>query len=130
MISLAPWPPDGRGARDSCRWCARHAAPSSAGRRGLWRAPCSQEGSLNSYRKRSIVRCNSPSLQDRFQHADEPGLNVSLSIGLATFRPEFQHANMWLNEADKALYIAKNTGRNKVSIGAADTLMDSVLSKP
>ncbi len=37
---------------------------------------------------------------------------------------------MWLNEADKALYIAKNTGRNKVSIGAADTLMDSVLSKP
>ena len=60
-----------------------------------------------------------------FQHADEPGLNVSLSIGLATFRPEFQHANMWLNEADKALYIAKNTGRNKVSVGSADTLSAS-----
>ena len=57
-----------------------------------------------------------------YQHADEPGLNVSLSIGLATCRPEFQHANMWLNEADKALYVAKNTGRNKVSIGAADAL--------
>ncbi|ALE89322.1 diguanylate cyclase [Pseudomonas versuta] len=65
-----------------------------------------------------------------YQHADEPELHVCLSIGLASCRPEYQDASMWLNEADKALYIAKNTGRNKVSIGAADTLMDSVLSKP
>jgi len=63
-----------------------------------------------------------------FQYCDEPDLNVSLSIGLATCRPEFLHANMWLNEADKALYIAKNTGRNKISVGAADTLPESVLS--
>jgi len=33
-----------------------------------------------------------------------------------------------LNEADKALYIAKYTGRNKISVGAADTLPESVLS--
>ena len=65
-----------------------------------------------------------------YQHPDEPQLCVNLSIGLASCRPEYQDASMWLNEADKALYIAKNTGRNKVSIGAADTLMDSVLSKP
>jgi len=63
-----------------------------------------------------------------YQHADEPDLCVSLSIGLATCRPEFPHASMWLNEADKALYIAKNTGRNKISVGAADTLPESVLS--
>ena len=62
-----------------------------------------------------------------YQHTDEPGLCVSLSIGLATCRPEFLHASMWLNEADKALYIAKNTGRNKISVGAADTLPESVL---
>lgn len=65
-----------------------------------------------------------------YQHTDEPQLRVSLSIGLASCRSEYQDASMWLNEADKALYIAKNTGRNKISIGAADTLMDSVLSKP
>lgn len=62
-----------------------------------------------------------------YQHADEPELHVSLSIGLASCRPELLDASMWLNEADKALYIAKNTGRNKISIATADTLLDSVL---
>ena len=65
---------------------------------------------------------------DNYQHADEPGLCVSLSIGLATCRPELLQASTWLNEADKALYIAKNTGRNKISVGAADTLAESQLS--
>ena len=65
-----------------------------------------------------------------YQHADDPELRVcvSLSIGLAACRPEYQNASSWLNEADKALYIAKNTGRNKVSIGAADTLSEAALS--
>ena len=65
-----------------------------------------------------------------YQHADEPELqiSVSLSIGLASCRPEFQNASIWLNEADKALYIAKNTGRNKICVGAADTCPESVLS--
>lgn len=69
-------------------------------------------------------------LFSNYRHCDEPELRASLSIGLAAFRPEYQDASMWLNEADKALYIAKNTGRNKISLGAADTLMDIVLSKP
>ena len=65
-----------------------------------------------------------------YQQADEPQLCANLGIGLTSCRTEYQDTPMWLNEADKALYIAKNIGRNKVSIGAADTLMDSVLSKP
>lgn len=39
-------------------------------------------------------------------------------------------AAMWLNEAGKALYIAKNTARNKIGITTADALLDSVLGKP
>ena len=63
-------------------------------------------------------------------HTDEPDLQVSLSIGLASWRPDFHDAAMWLNEADKALYIAKNTGRNKISIATVDTLLDSALKSP
>lgn len=65
-----------------------------------------------------------------YHYPDEPDLQVSLSIGLASCRPEFTDASMWLNEADKALYIAKNTGRDKISIGAGDMLADTLLSKP
>ncbi len=65
-----------------------------------------------------------------YSYPDEPNLQVSLSIGLAFCRPEFVDASMWLNEADKALYIAKNTGRDKISIGAADLLAATILSKP
>lgn len=61
-----------------------------------------------------------------YQHEQAPELNVSLSIGLASYRPEFKDAAMWLNEADKALYIAKKTGRNRISLAAADQLLDSV----
>ena len=65
-----------------------------------------------------------------YHYPDEPNLQVSLSIGLASCRPELADASMWLNEADKALYIAKNTGRDKISIGAADLLTATILSKP
>ena len=62
----------------------------------------------------------------QYQHSEATGLNVSLSIGLASYRPDLQDAAMWLNEADKALYIAKKTGRNRISLAAADQLLDSV----
>ena len=65
-----------------------------------------------------------------FRHADEPNLRVSLSVGLASYRPEYEDASAWLNEADKALYIAKKTGRNKISTGAADMLLDSAPIDP
>jgi len=43
-------------------------------------------------------------------------LRVSLSIGLADFQPVFSDAAMWLNAADRALYAAKDTGRNRVNV--------------
>ncbi|KTC11751.1 histidine kinase [Pseudomonas marginalis ICMP 9505] len=45
-----------------------------------------------------------------------PELRVSLSIGLADFQPVFNNAAMWLNAADRALYVAKDTGRNRVNV--------------
>ncbi|KAF1030946.1 MAG: putative diguanylate cyclase DgcC [Pseudomonas sp.] len=45
-----------------------------------------------------------------------PALQVSLSIGLAAFQDGFTDAAMWLNAADRALYVAKDTGRNRVNI--------------
>ncbi|RMT98592.1 hypothetical protein ALP39_03012 [Pseudomonas marginalis pv. marginalis] len=45
-----------------------------------------------------------------------PELRVSLSIGLADFQPSFKDAAMWLNAADRALYAAKDTGRNRVNV--------------
>ncbi len=57
-------------------------------------------------------------LRDSFAatHYDlEPLMNVSLSIGLAAFSPSHPDATSWLNDADRALYGAKTTGRNRVS---------------
>lgn len=62
----------------------------------------------------------------QYQHSEAPGLNVSLSIGLASCRPDLQDAAMWFNEADKALCSAKKTGRNRISLAAADQFLDSV----
>lgn len=63
-------------------------------------------------------------------HNNDPALRVSLSIGLASYRAEFNDASLWLGEADKALYIAKNTGRNKISIAAADVFPEPALRNP
>lgn len=52
-----------------------------------------------------------------------PHLQLSLSIGISTFGPHISDAAMWLNEADKALYIAKTTGRNRVC-SAAPAVID------
>jgi diguanylate cyclase len=48
-----------------------------------------------------------------------PELRVSLSIGLADYQPSFTDAAMWLNAADRALYAAKDTGRNRVNVNDA-----------
>lgn len=51
-----------------------------------------------------------------YRNAQIPELRVSLSIGLADFQPLFSDAAMWLNAADRALYTAKETGRNRVNV--------------
>mgnify|MGYP001600375580 CR=1 FL=1 len=54
-----------------------------------------------------------------YRNPQIPELRVSLSIGLADFQPFFTDAAMWLNAADRALYAAKDTGRNRVNISEA-----------
>lgn len=51
-----------------------------------------------------------------YRNPQIPELRVSLSIGLADFQPVFTDAAMWLNAADRALYAAKDTGRNRVNM--------------
>lgn len=49
----------------------------------------------------------------QYRHPQVAALQVSLSIGLATYQPRFSEAAQWLDEADKALYRAKSNGRNR-----------------
>ncbi|WIE49103.1 diguanylate cyclase [Pseudomonas sp. GM17] len=56
-----------------------------------------------------------------YRHPDIPQLRVSLSIGLAAWHPGLSDAAMWLIEADKALYAAKNSGRNKVASASQES---------
>lgn len=57
---------------------------------------------------------------DQYRHPDVPALRVSLSIGLARFQPSFSDAIAWLDDADKALYTAKQTGRNTISVALSN----------
>ena len=52
----------------------------------------------------------------RYRDPQVPELRVSLSIGLAAYQVHFTQAHMWLNAADQALYAAKGTGRNRVTV--------------
>ncbi|MGF6095893.1 diguanylate cyclase [Pseudomonas sp. 18175] len=51
-----------------------------------------------------------------YRNPQIPELRVSLSIGLADFQASYTDAAMWLNAADRALYMAKDTGRNRVNV--------------
>lgn len=55
-----------------------------------------------------------------------PELRVSLSIGLAICRTDFDDHTAWLNEADRALYAAKNRGRDQVNSGIEDSAVARV----
>lgn len=56
---------------------------------------------------------------NEYRHPQVPELRIKLSIGLAAYQTPFADATTWLNDADKALYTAKNTGRNKISMASS-----------
>ncbi|WP_159812742.1 diguanylate cyclase [Pseudomonas sp. 18058] len=56
---------------------------------------------------------------EQYRHPDVPDLRVSLSIGLARYQAGYKDAVDWLEDADKALYTAKHTGRNTISVALA-----------
>ncbi|MFK0089278.1 diguanylate cyclase [Pseudomonas sp. NPDC090755] len=55
-----------------------------------------------------------------YRNPQLPELHISLSIGLASCQPTLADPEAWLNAADKALYTAKNSGRNQVNFAHSD----------
>ena len=51
-----------------------------------------------------------------FEYPGLPQLSLSLSIGIASYGPHLAAPDMWLHEADMALYDAKSAGRNTVTV--------------
>ncbi|PAV24951.1 diguanylate cyclase [Tamilnaduibacter salinus] len=47
-------------------------------------------------------------------------LSVTVSLGVATVKASDRHHEEWLERADKALYEAKNTGRNRVVVSSLE----------
>jgi predicted signal transduction protein with EAL and GGDEF domain len=52
-----------------------------------------------------------------------PDIRLATSIGLASYPAHGRHDVELMREADEALYTAKSTGRNKVSLPLADSRM-------
>ena len=45
---------------------------------------------------------------------DQINITFTISIGIAGFKPSYKDSTQWLEKADKALYQAKESGRNRV----------------
>ena len=58
-------------------------------------------------------------------HPQVPELRVGLSIGLARYQSLYKDALDWLDDADKALYTAKHTGRNTISVALSRAATDN-----
>ncbi|EIK53378.1 diguanylate cyclase (GGDEF) domain-containing protein, AdrA family [Stutzerimonas stutzeri TS44] len=52
----------------------------------------------------------------RLDFDSAPQLSTSLSIGIAAFEPGMQDSLEWIAAADRALYAAKQDGRNRISV--------------
>jgi diguanylate cyclase len=63
------------------------------------------------------IRCRIAALHLR----DQPDLHLTSSIGLAQAAPHQAGLREWINDADAALYRAKNAGRNQVADHEAQT---------
>ena len=61
----------------------------------------------------------------QYRHPQVPDLRVGLSIGLARYQPLYKDALDWLDDADKALYTAKHTGRNTISTALSHAVADN-----
>ncbi|ROL73109.1 diguanylate cyclase AdrA [Pseudomonas protegens] len=59
---------------------------------------------------------------NQYRHPEVQELKVSLSIGLAAFDSSFRDPAGWLDAADKALYLAKNSGRNRTASNDSEAL--------
>jgi len=54
-----------------------------------------------------------------FSHENMPDLELTVSVGIASFRGAGDSADGLILRADKALYAAKREGRNRVVAAAA-----------
>ncbi|NAT24875.1 diguanylate cyclase [Pseudomonas syringae] len=64
---------------------------------------------------------------DELTYSLHRDLKASLSVGIAAYSPDLPDASSWLHEADKALYLAKSTGRNRV-VSAEDAPPESQIA--
>lgn len=55
-------------------------------------------------------------LRELTENLNPSNINITASFGVATLQPHHKNLEELLKDADKALYISKETGRNKVSI--------------
>lgn len=55
---------------------------------------------------------------------DENNIEVTISIGIAQKETGVENPDQLINLADKALYAAKNAGRNKVFLAAENKLIN------
>ncbi|WP_297324464.1 diguanylate cyclase [Nitrosomonas sp.] len=63
-------------------------------------------------------------------HIDEAHINISVSIGVALKEASMKNEEHLVNTADKALYAAKNAGRNRVFLALGDRFISCSSDKP
>lgn len=47
---------------------------------------------------------------------DDNEIKLTISLGLAAYKPSYTKHELWIAEADKALYFSKENGRNRVTV--------------